>query len=55
MLNSADGLDWETLVKCDLRYLVERARLDRRRGNVGKVRRRALVQRLSACLGFTRV
>jgi hypothetical protein len=24
VLNDADGLDWETLVKCDLMYLVEK-------------------------------
>ena len=29
MLNGADGLDWETLVKCDLMYLVEKERLYR--------------------------
>ena len=49
------GLDWEMLVKCDLMYLVEKERLYRRRGNVGTVRRRALVQRLNACFGFTLV
>ncbi len=53
MLNSADGLDWETLVKCDLMYLVEKDRLYRRRGSVGVVRQRALVQRINACFGFT--
>jgi len=47
LLNGADGLDWETLVKCDLRYLVERERLYRRRGSVGATRRRALVLRLN--------
>ena len=55
MLNGADGLDWETLVKCDLMYLVEKERLYRRRGSVGAVRRRALVQRINACFGFTLV
>jgi mRNA-degrading endonuclease toxin of MazEF toxin-antitoxin module len=54
-LNSADGLDWETLVKCDLMNLVEKERLYRRRGNVGAARRRALVQRINACFGFTLV
>jgi mRNA-degrading endonuclease toxin of MazEF toxin-antitoxin module len=53
ILNSADGLDWETLVKCDLMYLVEKERLYRRRGSVTAARRRALVQRLNACFGFT--
>jgi len=55
LLNGADGLDWETLVKCDLVYLVEKEHLYRRRGSVGTVRRRALVQRLNACFGFTLV
>jgi hypothetical protein len=43
------------LVKCDLMYLVEKERLYHRRGSVGVVRRRALVQRLNACFGFTLV
>ena len=55
VLNGADGLDWETLVKCDLMYLVEKDRLYRRRGSVGTARRRALVQRINACFGFTLV
>jgi mRNA-degrading endonuclease toxin of MazEF toxin-antitoxin module len=55
ILNGADGLDWETLVKCDLMYLVEKKRLYGRRGSVGPARRRALVQRLNACFGFTLV
>ena len=55
MLNGADGLDRETLVKCDLMYLVEKEQLYGRRGMVTAVRRRALVQRINACLGFTLV
>ena len=55
VLNGADGLDWETLLKCDLMYLVERERLYRRRGMVTTARRRALVQRINACFGFTLV
>jgi mRNA-degrading endonuclease toxin of MazEF toxin-antitoxin module len=55
LLTGADGLDWETLVKCDLMYLVEKERLYRKRGMVTAVRRRALVQRINACLGFTLV
>jgi hypothetical protein len=52
VLDAADGLDWETLVKCDLMYLVEKQNLYRRRGNVGTLRRHALVQRINACSGF---
>jgi len=55
VLNGADGLDGETLVKCDLMYLVEKERLYRRRGSVATVRRRALVQCINACFGFTLV
>lgn len=55
VLDQADGLDWETLVKCDLMYLVEKDRLYRRRGSVGPARRRALVRRINACFGFTLV
>jgi mRNA-degrading endonuclease toxin of MazEF toxin-antitoxin module len=32
VLNGADGLDWETVVKCDLMYLVEKAVSARRGG-----------------------
>ncbi|MCW5556574.1 MAG: type II toxin-antitoxin system PemK/MazF family toxin [Verrucomicrobiae bacterium] len=53
LLNGADGLDWETLVKCDLMYLVEKERLYRLRGTVTATHRRALVQRINACFGFT--
>jgi hypothetical protein len=36
-------------------YLVEKEHLYRQRGIVGAVRRRAIVQRLNACFGFTLV
>lgn len=55
MLNGEDDLDSETRVKCDLMYLVEKDRLYRRRGIVTAARRRALVQRINACFGFTLV
>ena len=42
-------------MKCDLMYLVEKERMYRQRGIVTAVRRRALVQRINACLGFTLV
>jgi mRNA-degrading endonuclease toxin of MazEF toxin-antitoxin module len=53
LLNGADGLDWETLVKCDLMYLIERDRLYRRRGMVAKLRQKAIVQRINGAFGFT--
>jgi mRNA-degrading endonuclease toxin of MazEF toxin-antitoxin module len=55
LLNGSDGLDWETLVKCDLIYLVEKANLYRKRGSVVPARRRAIVQRINGCLKFTSV
>jgi len=55
LLNGADGLDWETLVKCDLMYLVEKDRLYQCRGRIGMARRRALVQRINSYFGFTLV
>lgn len=53
LLNGADGLDWETLVKCDLMYLVERERLFQRRGSVTEARRRQIIHRLNSSFGFT--
>jgi hypothetical protein len=55
LLNGADGLDWETLVRCDLMYLVERDQLYRRRGLVTAARRKAIVQRINGAFGFTLV
>src|SRR5215212_9391658 len=53
LLNSADGLDWETLVRCDLMYLMEREEIYGRRGVVAPARRRAIVQRINGAFGFT--
>jgi mRNA-degrading endonuclease toxin of MazEF toxin-antitoxin module len=55
LLNGADGMDWESLVKCDLMYLVEREQLYRRRGLVTTPRRKAIVQRINGAFGFTLV
>jgi mRNA-degrading endonuclease toxin of MazEF toxin-antitoxin module len=55
LLDTADGLDWETLVKCDLTYLVEKESLHNRRGTVSPVRRRALAQKIIGCFGFNQV
>ena len=55
VLNGADGHDWDMLVKCDLMYMAEKERLYWRRGDVGTLRRRALVRRLRAGFGFTLV
>lgn len=52
LLDSADGLDWETIVRCDLTYLVEKTSLHKCRGIVSSPRRRAIVQKIIACFGF---
>ena len=40
LLDEADGLDWKTLVRCDLLWTVSKARLKRHRGEVTLSRRR---------------
>ena len=46
MLNSADGLDWETLCACDHLFSVETTQLKRRRGKVSHERRRVIRRKL---------
>jgi hypothetical protein len=55
LLNHADGLDWETMVRCDLMYEVNVSRLRQRRGEVSGFRRRAIVSKLMACFAFDQV
>ena len=42
MLNSADGLDWETFCDCSIIYAVQSDQLYGRRGRVSLERRRAI-------------
>lgn len=51
-LNGADGLDWETLCRCDVLWLVEKAKLKQRRGSVTRVRRRQIVDKINASMGW---
>lgn len=51
-LNGADGLEWETLCRCDLLWLVEKARLTSQRGSVSRIRRRQIVDKLNAVMGW---
>jgi len=44
LLDSADGLDWPTLCKCDVIHAVDRADLKQRRGLVSEARRANLVR-----------
>lgn len=53
ILNSADGLDWATLCKCDLLYTVDRASLKNLRGIVSPVRRREIARRMVQGLAIT--
>jgi len=46
VLNSADGLDWETFCVCDHMYSVETAQLKRKRGRVTTERRRTIRRKL---------
>src|SRR5437879_3314564 len=51
-LNGADGLDWETLCRCDALWLVEKARLKSKRGAVSHMRRRQIVNKINAAMGW---
>lgn len=51
-LNGADGLDWETLCRCDLIWLVEKKKLKGLRGAVSRVRRRQIVDKINASMGW---
>ena len=53
ILDAADGLDWETLCKCDLIYSVDKAQLSsRRRGEVTLERRRQIARKVILSLAF---
>lgn len=53
LLDSADGLNWETLCKCDLIFSVERDLLHTRRGLVTTERRREIVRVIVASHGWS--
>ncbi len=48
LLDSADGLDWPTLCKCDLIHAVRKADLKHLRGEVSAVRRGLLIRNIIA-------
>lgn len=52
ILDTADGLSWPTLCKCDLFHLVERAELKDRRGLVTEVRRRQIILTMNRANGW---
>lgn len=49
LLDSADGLSWGTLCKCDLIYAVDKNLLHTRRGLVTIERRREIVRVIISC------
>lgn len=52
ILDEADGLDRDTLCKCDLIYAVPKSELVQRRGSVTAERRRAIAERIIRGLGL---
>ncbi|MEO5804329.1 MAG: type II toxin-antitoxin system PemK/MazF family toxin [Verrucomicrobiota bacterium] len=52
LLNGADGLDWETLCKCDLIFSAPKEQLTRKRGTITIERRRQIAERIIRVLGF---
>lgn len=52
VLDSADGLDWPTLCKCDLLYTLPKSILVDRRGAVTPERRRHIVATINRAMGW---
>ncbi len=52
ILDQADGLDWETLCKCDVVYAAGKNDLTKHRGTVSALRRRAIAERVIRALGL---
>jgi hypothetical protein len=52
MLDDADGLDWDTLCKCDLVFAVPKVQLTRKRGSVTPERRRQIAAQVIRGLGL---
>jgi hypothetical protein len=50
ILNSADGLDWKTAVRCDLIYLLPKAAFEGLRGKVSAPRRIAIARKMAETL-----
>jgi mRNA-degrading endonuclease toxin of MazEF toxin-antitoxin module len=51
-LDAADGMDWETLVRCDFIWAVRKSELKQPRGRVVEERRRAIGQKLIRIFGL---
>ena len=55
ILDTADGLNWPTICKCDLIHAVKKTELKNQRGHVSEIRRRQLVTVAMSALGWTDV
>ena len=49
LLDKADGLDWESAVRCDLVHLLERGRFLERRGSVIQERQIQISRKMIEC------
>ncbi len=52
LLDQADGLDWETLCRCDVLYLAKKTELVRRKGVLSLERRRELGHKIIKLYGL---
>lgn len=52
MLDTADGMDWETLVRCDVVFLAKKSELKQHRGSVTPERRRAIGAKIIRLFGL---
>jgi len=52
MLDSADGMDWETLVRLDAIWMVRKDSMKRHRGVVSRERQRELGRKIIALFGL---
>ncbi|HTL56972.1 MAG TPA: type II toxin-antitoxin system PemK/MazF family toxin [Candidatus Limnocylindrales bacterium] len=55
LLDTADGLSWETLCKCDLILAVDKSDLHTERGSVTPERRKQIVRTMIAAHGWNRL
>ena len=53
ILDESDGLQWQTLFKCDLIHTVLKAELRPRRGKVTSVRRRKIIETIIGAHDWT--
>src|SRR5690242_18367889 len=52
MLDREDGLEWESLARCDVLYLAKKRELIRKRGTVTYERRRAIGDKIIRLFGL---